>query len=180
MQIGIEEAVTVRGDPDDGLLSSTATVAMNHNAELVNQLPLDRTIRSATLLAPNVSDNGPSSSESTSEGRVSMSGAMSFENLYLVNGAVVNENLYGQPLPLYVEDAIQEITTSSSAISAEYGLFNGGIVNVVTKSGGNESQRLVQDDVCERQLARGHAVRRAEGRSDRSHIRGDARRSDPA
>ena len=138
MQIGIEEAVTVRGDVDDGLLSSTPTVAMNHSAELVNQLPLDRSLRASALLAPNVSDNGPLSGEGTNEGRVSISGAMSFENLYLVNGAVVNENLSGQDLPLYVEDAIQEITTSSSAISAEYGHFNGGIVNVVTKSGGND------------------------------------------
>ncbi len=37
MQIGIEESVTVQGDLDDGLLSSTPTVAMNYSAELVNQ-----------------------------------------------------------------------------------------------------------------------------------------------
>ena len=137
MQIGIEESVTVRGDPGDGLVSSTPTVAMNHNAELVNQLPLDRTIRSTVLLAPGVSDTGPDPAEGFSGRRLSISGAMTYENLYLVNGAVVNDTLFGQALPLYVEDAIQEITTSSSAISAEYGHFNGGVVNVVTKSGGD-------------------------------------------
>ena len=63
-------------------------------------------------------------------------------NLYLVNGAVVNANLAGQAQPLYIEDAIQEITTSSSAISAEYGHLNGGVVNVVTKSGGRTADSV--------------------------------------
>src|SRR5207249_5158643 len=61
----------------------------------------------------------------------------SFEPLYLVNGATVSGNLRGQPLPLYIEDAVQETTVATSGISAEYGRFGGGVVNVVTKSGGN-------------------------------------------
>ena len=36
-----------------------------------------------------------------------------------------------------IEDAIQETTVSTSGISAEYGRFTGGVVNAVTKSGGN-------------------------------------------
>ena len=139
MQVGAEESVTVLGDAADaGLISSTPTVAMNHNAELVGQLPLDRTLRSTILLAPGVNDTGPDDAGSGSGRRLSISGAMTFENLYLVNGAVVNSSASGEGLPLYIEDAIQEITTSSSAISAEYGHFNGGVVNVVTKSGGDD------------------------------------------
>ena len=138
MQVGAEESVTVQGGPGDGLLSSTPTVAMNHDAELVNQLPLDRSLRSTILLAPGVNDKGPDAASGGRGSRLSISGAMTFENLYLVNGAVVNDNDFGQAQPLYIEDAIQEITTSSSAISAEYGHFNGGVVNVVTKSGGDD------------------------------------------
>ncbi len=62
---------------------------------------------------------------------------MSFENLFMINGVVVNENIRGQPLDLYIEDAIQETTTSTSGVSAEYGRFQGGVVNMLTKSGGN-------------------------------------------
>ena len=51
---------------------------------------------------------------------------------------VVNENLRGQSLDLFIEDAIQETTTSTSAISAEYGRFTGGVVNAITRSGGNQ------------------------------------------
>ena len=62
---------------------------------------------------------------------------MSFENLFMVNGVVLNENLRGQAVPLFIEDAVQETTVTSGAISAEFGRFSGGIVNAVTKSGGN-------------------------------------------
>jgi hypothetical protein len=36
-----------------------------------------------------------------------------------------------------VEDAIQETSVLTSGISAEYGRFSGGVVNAITKSGGN-------------------------------------------
>ena len=49
----------------------------------------------------------------------------------------VNENLRQQARPLYVEDAVQETKVSSGNISAEYGRFQGGVVNMITKSGGN-------------------------------------------
>ena len=62
---------------------------------------------------------------------------MSYENLFLINGATVSENLRGQPYDLYIEDAIQETTVATAGISAEYGRFGGGVVNVITKSGGN-------------------------------------------
>ena len=59
------------------------------------------------------------------------------ENLFLINGVTVSENLRGQPYDLYIEDAIQETTIATAGISAEYGRFGGGVVNVITKSGGN-------------------------------------------
>src|SRR5690606_15485974 len=70
-------------------------------------------------------------------GSFSIGGAMSFESLYMVNGVQIQDNVRGEPLPLYIEDAIQETTVTTSGISAEYGRFSGGVVNVLTKSGGN-------------------------------------------
>ena len=49
----------------------------------------------------------------------------------------MNENLRGQALNLFIEDAVQETKVSTGAISAEYGRFGGGVVNMITKSGGN-------------------------------------------
>src|SRR4029450_12621077 len=70
-------------------------------------------------------------------GAYSVAGAMSFETLYMVNGVSVTENLRGQPYALYIEDALQETTVPTAGISAEYGRFGGGVVNIITKSGGN-------------------------------------------
>jgi hypothetical protein len=108
-------------------------VSTNFKQDLIESLPMERTLRSVTLLSPGVNDNGPSG------GNIMISGAMSFDSLYLVNGAIVNENLRGQPHLLFIEDAIQETTIlTGGAISAEYGHFTGGVVNAITKSGGND------------------------------------------
>jgi hypothetical protein len=106
-------------------------VSKNFDQELVNVLPVGRTLESVTLLAPGVNAGGPGNN-------IIISGAMSYDSLYLVNGAIVNENLRGQPHDLYIEDAIEETTVFSGAISAEYGNFTGGVVNMLTKSGGNQ------------------------------------------
>src|SRR4030095_2771668 len=94
------------------------------------RLPVGRALNDAVLLAPGVAGTGPS-------GNIMMAGGLSFESQYLINGVVVNENLRGQALNLFIEDAIQETKVSTGAISAEYGRFGGGVVNMITKSGGN-------------------------------------------
>jgi hypothetical protein len=87
------------------------------------------------LLTPGVSATGPGGSRTRA---ISIAGAQSYESLFLVNGVVVNENLRGQAFNLFIEDAIEETTTTVSGISAEFGRFSGGVVNTITKSGGNE------------------------------------------
>ncbi|MCL4814744.1 MAG: TonB-dependent receptor, partial [Vicinamibacteraceae bacterium] len=56
---------------------------------------------------------------------------------FLVDGVDVNDNLFGTANNLFVEDAIEETQVLTSGISAEYGRFSGGVVNAVTKSGGD-------------------------------------------
>ena len=126
---GVQESVTVTGQPAD-VLTRTAQVALNVKQELVSTLPTNRDINASILLAPSVHPTGPS-------GGYSIAGSMSFQNLFMINGVTVNENLRGQPNNLYVEDAIQETTVASAGVSAEFGRFTGGVVNVITKSGGN-------------------------------------------
>jgi outer membrane receptor for ferrienterochelin and colicin len=124
----VAESVTVSGASPD--IVPTATIAANFKAEALERLPIGRALNDAVLLAPGVAGNGPS-------GNIMVAGALSFESQYLVNGVVINENLRGQALNLFIEDAIQETKVSTGAISAEYGRFGGGVVNMITKSGGN-------------------------------------------
>ena len=55
----------------------------------------------------------------------------------MLNGVDVNDNLFGTPQNLFIEDAIEETQVLTSGISAEYGRFSGGVINAITKSGGN-------------------------------------------
>jgi outer membrane receptor protein involved in Fe transport len=125
----ISEEVSVVGRAAD-VLTNTAQVATNFKQQLIADLPTTRSIDAYLLMAPAVHPTGPS-------GAYSIAGSTSFENLFMVNGVTVNENLRGQANDLYIEDAIQEATVATGGISAEYGRFSGGVVNVVTKSGGN-------------------------------------------
>jgi outer membrane receptor protein involved in Fe transport len=115
---------------DDTSFVNTVQAAANLNYGLINTLPTAKTLLSYINLAPGVHATGP-------DENVSIAGAMSFENLFLVNGAVISDNVRSEPLNLFIEDALQEVTVATSGISAEYGRFSGGVVNAVTRSGGN-------------------------------------------
>jgi hypothetical protein len=95
-----------------------------------------RTIAGAVALAPGVHGGIAGNA---------IQGAPSYDNVYLVTGVVVNENLRGQPHDLFIEDAIQETTVMTAGISAEYGRFTGGVISTITKSGGNEFTGSLRD-----------------------------------
>lgn len=135
----VTETVTVSASTSTEVLK-TGTVAGTYQSSKIETLPIGRTLESAVLLAPGVNANGPS-------GNIVIAGALSYEGLYLINGVNVNENLRGQPRTLYVEDAIQETKVSTANISAEYGRFNGGVVNMITKSGGNTFSGSFRDSL---------------------------------
>ena len=126
----LSETIQVVGRSAD-VLTETAQVATNFSQELISTLPTNRDYRAVMLMAPSVHPTGPS-------GSFSVAGSMSFESLFMVNGVSVNENLRGQAQDLVIEDAVQETTVATAGISAEFGRFGGGVVNVITKSGGNQ------------------------------------------
>jgi hypothetical protein len=125
---GVTEVVSVVADAQP--LANTAQVATMFKQDLMATLPSNRTIEAVMLMAPSVHATGPG-------GAFSINGSLSYENVYTVNGAVIVENVRGGPYPLYIEDALQEITVATAGVSAEYGRFSGGLVSAVTKSGGD-------------------------------------------
>jgi hypothetical protein len=126
----VREEIVVTGQYETVSVGSQSNVTVQQ--KVVELLPVDRDMDSAVLLTPGAYATGPRA------GAITISGAQSYENLFLVNGVVVNENVRGQNFELYIEDAIEETTTSASGVSAEYGRFSGGVINMITKSGGNE------------------------------------------
>ncbi|HQN09067.1 MAG TPA: TonB-dependent receptor, partial [Thermoanaerobaculia bacterium] len=112
-------------------VSQTAQASTTYSTELTNKLPVARQILSSVVLSAGVNTNGPG-------GNTTISGAQSFDNVITVNGVNIQDNIRGTPTnTLVIEDAIQETTTMTSGVSAEYGRFTGGVINAVTKQGGN-------------------------------------------
>ncbi|HSE63840.1 MAG TPA: carboxypeptidase regulatory-like domain-containing protein, partial [Thermoanaerobaculia bacterium] len=136
----VNESVEVDADAGASAALTSPAIEANYGKQTTDRLPIDRSLRSIALLAPGVTENGPQGNVGTVNNRkaLMLSGAFSYSNLFLVNGVVVNENLRGQPNDLFIEDAIEETTVSTGNISAEYGRFTGGVVNALTKSGGND------------------------------------------
>src|SRR5271169_813431 len=125
---GVATGVTVIAQSET--VSQTSQAATTYSSDLMDKLPVARTVLAAVVLTPGVNQNGPN-------GAVTVSGAMSFDSVFTVNGVNVQDNLRGTPTNLFIEDAIQETSTMTSGVSAEYGHFTGGVVNAVTKRGGN-------------------------------------------
>jgi hypothetical protein len=132
----VSEEIVVTGSLED--ISRSVQSATTYTKTLVDELPAGRTINQIVVLSPGVQPNGPSKDQNTGLSNLTISGAPTYENLFLLNGVVLNENIRGQAFDLYIEDAVQETTTATAGVSAEYGRFSGGVVNVLTKSGGND------------------------------------------
>jgi hypothetical protein len=111
---------------------SSPAGAFNLKTVDTNLLPIGRTPFFLAELAPGLSDNTPNNTQ------VTVSGAFAYDNVFLMDGVDINDNVLGQPNNLFIEEAIDEVQVLTSGISAEYGRFSGGVVNVVTKSGGND------------------------------------------
>jgi len=108
---------------------------------MIERLPVQRNQLATAQFAPGVTANA------VSNGQLQISGGPGYDNLVMVNGVVVTENTRGQMRPMYVEDAIQETTILTGAISAEYGRFSGGVVSTITRSGGNQHAASLRDSL---------------------------------
>jgi hypothetical protein len=128
----VEESITVTGETP-GILE-TPTGGANYKAEDIDMLATGRTVAAMAELAPGLTDNTPN------VGQVTISGAFAYDNVFLVDGVDVNDNLFGTANNLFIEDAIEEQQILTSAVSSEYGRFGGGVINTVTKRGGNTFQ----------------------------------------
>lgn len=123
------ETVNVTAEIPSAL--ATTTVSQAYTKEQVDALPVGRRPQDIAELAPGLTNVTPNTSQ------VTIAGATAFDNVFMLNGVDINDNLFGSPNNLYTEDAIAETNVLTGGISAEWGRFTGGVVNIVTKSGGN-------------------------------------------
>ncbi len=124
---------------------TTTTLATNLRAGDFSPLPLDRNYRSIISLAPqaNISYLGD---------EANIAGSSGGENAYFVDGVNVTDGHFGATSANLPYNFVQEIQVKAGGYEAEYGRSQGGIVNVVTPTGGNTFQGqayafLTQDEL---------------------------------
>ena len=142
MEVGaISESVSVTGEAPV-LQTDTTQVGSVVSADLIENTPLiSRNPVALTLLTAGVTTPDPSSFNSglrtAGGGRPYVNGNREESNNFLLDGVDNNftsDNLVSyQPNP----DAIEEFKLITNNASAEFGNFQGGIINVVIKSGTN-------------------------------------------
>src|SRR4029079_9706931 len=125
----VKESIDVRASTPSPVTSHGASTLEMAN---LTKLPVGRTPFLMTELTPGVTDNTPSNSQ------ITISGAFAYDNVFLMDGVDINDNVLGTANNVFIEEAIQETQVLSSGISAEYGRFSGGVVNIITRSGSND------------------------------------------
>src|SRR5258706_503812 len=126
---GRTETVTVTAEAPSSL--TTVATGKSLDKKSIDQLPVGRRPVDIAELSPGLTNN------TFTTNQLAISGAYGFDNVFMVDGVDVNDTLNGTANNLFIEDAIQSTTVLTNGISAEYGRFSGGVVNVVTRSGGN-------------------------------------------
>jgi outer membrane receptor protein involved in Fe transport len=139
---GLSDEVTVEAK-SGGLQTESAELSNLVGATQMQDLPLNgRDFNQLVELVPGIeSDNGRVNGGEGlfSDTAISINGSLSNSNLYLVDGEYnLDSGGNGNLLVTPSEDAIEEFKVLRGGYSAEFGGATGGVVNVVTKSGGQQ------------------------------------------
>jgi hypothetical protein len=135
MALAAKESVVVTGEAPAVDTASTTT-GSNYTAKVIDKLPVGRNYASIVQSQPGVqTDYGETQGRSLA---LSVYGATSAENLFIVDGVNTTNVIKGFQGKSLNPEFIQEVEVKTGGYQAEYGRNTGGVINVITKSGGNE------------------------------------------
>ncbi len=106
--------------------------ATNITREELARLPVDQNLASVALLAPGVIASG------ATFGGLTFGGSSVAENVVYINGLDVTDPYRRQGYSTVPFAFFQEFQVKTGGYSAEFGRSTGGVINAVTRSGGNE------------------------------------------
>lgn len=146
------EVVLETGEVTQTVEVSAATVTVDTSSESVNsefsdsfysKIPLGRGVSSLFYLAPGVTSGLGTGAENPS-----ISGSSGLENLYVADGVSINDPAFGGigvwsrvygPLGTGINlSFVKEVQIKTGGFEPQYGHVSGGIVQLVTKSGGTK------------------------------------------
>jgi len=127
----VKESVTVSGDAPL-LQTESGSITQSIDNEKIVELPLNgRTFISLATLSP-----GVTLPPGTQLPRIN--GGRPRTNEYLFDGISSLQPEPGQVVFFPIIDSIQEFNVQTNGVPAEFGRFNGGVVNLSTRSGSNQ------------------------------------------
>ena len=109
---------------------TNATTGLNATADLYTRIPMDRSFFAVARVAPGTQQDevGPA-----------FYGSTGAENQYVIDGLNVTGIDRGGGTKQELNfDFVEEVEVKTGGLPAEYGRTTGGILNVLTKSGGND------------------------------------------
>lgn len=137
----VSEVVTVTGASGTDLASTA--VGQNLSDTLFDNVPVQRSVEGLFYLSPGASD-------SLGGGRAnpSIAGGSPLDNLYIADGVNITDSAFGGlgtftrvygSLGTGINTSfIKEVQVKTGGFEPQYGQAQGGIVNIITQSGGNE------------------------------------------
>jgi outer membrane receptor protein involved in Fe transport len=130
-----QAAVTVTGEAP--LVDTTSTTGgSNYTSKVIEKLPLGRNYAEIVRSNPGVNtDQGDTQGRALA---LTVYGATSVENQFIIDGVNTTNVIRGFQGKAINNEFIQEVEIKTGGYQAEYGRALGGVVNVITKSGGNE------------------------------------------
>jgi len=135
LELSAEESLVVSGLTPTIDLRSAAT-GTTYPATVLRRIAIIRNYADILRLQPGVQPD-----TAATQGRaapLAIYGSTSIENLYLIDGVNTNDvkqSFQGTVLP---PEAIEEVEIKTGGYGTEYGHAVGGVINAVTRSGGNE------------------------------------------
>lgn len=130
--------------------TQSTAVDTNLSDQFYNNVPLPRQVSAIFYAAPGVANGqvaGVANQNGPGQSNPSIGGSSGLENLYVVDGVTVTDQAYGSlgtfnsqhgSLGTGINLAfIKEVDVKSYGFAPEYGKAQGGIIQIVTKSGSN-------------------------------------------
>jgi hypothetical protein len=115
--------------------TTSSSVGANLDAMAIETLPTGRSYSSIVQVTPGVSSDA--NQHNASQSTITVYGSSGAENAFYIDGVNTTQMEYGFQGKNLNFEFIQEVDVKTGGYEAEYGRSTGGIINVITKSGGN-------------------------------------------
>jgi len=130
MNSAFGDEVTVSGAAP--IIDTTSTTGgASFSEDLFTDLPTSRTFTGLAFAAPGVVTGGLGANPS-------IGGASAAENRYVIDGLDTTDPAFGTIGTTVPQEFVREVEIKTGGYEAEYSGALGGVLNVITKSGGNE------------------------------------------